>query len=270
MPSGDQRRTGYSLVRLSDNRRISKIASSDYASPTGRERARGPFGKGDGLLDTVTTTGKPPARRRRYVEKPDIRKALLDAAEQLITEEGYAAATVRQVASKAGLKHQAVFYYFGSQDDLLLGVVRRAIENYRERLTAAVNTEHPLRALWSLIRMPGGAKLSREIVALANHSDAIRVEIAKNAVLSRKIEADAIRKLLEKRGIEQTISPEFISVCFNGMAQLLNQESVIGVELGHESTESAIEVFFDALESDSKLSGLLVELMATCTNSANP
>ena len=56
------------------------------------------------------------------------RGVLLDAAEQLLLEEGYAAVTSRRVAEKAGLKPQLVHYYFRTMEDLFLAVFRRMAE----------------------------------------------------------------------------------------------------------------------------------------------
>src|SRR6187399_1014731 len=59
------------------------------------------------------------------------RAQLVDAAEALMVEEGYAAVTSRRVAAKAGLKPQLVHYYFRAMDDLYLEVFRRrADENF--------------------------------------------------------------------------------------------------------------------------------------------
>jgi AcrR family transcriptional regulator len=51
--------------------------------------------------------------------------ALLDAAEKLLVEIGYARITTRRLAERAGVNHGLVHYYFGSMDELLLRVVER-------------------------------------------------------------------------------------------------------------------------------------------------
>jgi AcrR family transcriptional regulator len=79
-------------------------------------------------------------RKRRYVEREDIRETLLDAAEALVREEGYAAATARRIANRVGLKHQVVFYYFGTQEDLLLALYQRTAAANRTRLADALNS----------------------------------------------------------------------------------------------------------------------------------
>ena len=65
----------------------------------------------------------------RRIGAPDAknRTVLLDAAEQMILDEGYAAVTSRRVAEKAGLKPQLVHYYFRTMDDLYLAVFRRRV-----------------------------------------------------------------------------------------------------------------------------------------------
>ena len=49
----------------------------------------------------------------------DTKKALLEAAKQLILERGYAGATVRELAAAAGTNLGAVNYHFGSRENLL-------------------------------------------------------------------------------------------------------------------------------------------------------
>jgi AcrR family transcriptional regulator len=59
-------------------------------------------------------------------------QALLDAAERLLVEVGYAGISTRRLAEKAGVNHGLVHYYFGSMENLLVQVLRR----FTGRLTA--------------------------------------------------------------------------------------------------------------------------------------
>ena len=65
-------------------------------------------------------------------------EALLDAAERLLVDVGYAGITTRRLAEEAGVNHGLVHYYFGSNENLLV----RALERFTERLIDA-----PARAL---------------------------------------------------------------------------------------------------------------------------
>lgn len=64
----------------------------------------------------------------------NLRQTLLDAAIRLIAEVGPAAFTLREVARRAGVSHNAPYRHFHDKDDLLAAV---ATEGYNE-LTAAM------------------------------------------------------------------------------------------------------------------------------------
>ena len=57
-------------------------------------------------------------------------EALLDAAERLLVDVGYAGITTRRLAEEAGVNHGLVHYYFASNENLLV----RALERFTERL----------------------------------------------------------------------------------------------------------------------------------------
>ncbi|MFY9580900.1 MAG: TetR/AcrR family transcriptional regulator [Gaiellaceae bacterium] len=58
--------------------------------------------------------------------------ALLDAAERLLVDLGYAGITTRRLAEEAGINHGLVHYYFGSIEQVLV----RTLERFTERLIA--------------------------------------------------------------------------------------------------------------------------------------
>src|SRR6478752_9671232 len=95
--------------------------------------------------------------RRLGTEDSKTRGQLLDAAEALMVEEGYAAVTSRRVAAKAGLKPQLVHYYFRAMDDLYLEVFRRRADENLARYERAVAADGSLRTLWQMNAEPRGA-----------------------------------------------------------------------------------------------------------------
>ncbi|WP_405783452.1 TetR family transcriptional regulator [Streptomyces sp. NBC_00859] len=70
-------------------------------------------------MEEHTNTG--PAERRR--DARGTRQLLLDAAAKLFSERGYEAATVRDIASEAGVNQALLFRYFGSKQALLTEVM---------------------------------------------------------------------------------------------------------------------------------------------------
>src|SRR6476659_8225993 len=97
------------------------------------------------------------------------RGVLLDAAEQLLVEEGYAAVTSRRVAERAGLKPQLVHYYFRTMEDLFLEAFRRRAEEGLGVLAEALESPQPLWALWRFSTMSEATRVPLEFMGLANH-----------------------------------------------------------------------------------------------------
>jgi AcrR family transcriptional regulator len=64
------------------------------------------------------------------------REAVLDAAEQLIAEHGYEAATVSALVEEAGVPASSVYHYFGSKEGVLLAVMERGAKRYLAEVPA--------------------------------------------------------------------------------------------------------------------------------------
>jgi AcrR family transcriptional regulator len=62
----------------------------------------------------------------------DTKDKILDTAERLIGERGYAATSLRQIIAEAGVNLAAVHYHFGSKEDLLDAVVARKVTPVNE------------------------------------------------------------------------------------------------------------------------------------------
>ena len=57
----------------------------------------------------------------------ETKQKLLDTAERLIAEQGYAATSLRHIISEAGVNLAAVHYHFGSKEDLLDQVILQKV-----------------------------------------------------------------------------------------------------------------------------------------------
>ena len=57
----------------------------------------------------------------------ETRERLLDAAEPLFAEEGFAATSMRKIISRAEVNSAAIHYHFGSKQDLFVAVVARRL-----------------------------------------------------------------------------------------------------------------------------------------------
>jgi AcrR family transcriptional regulator len=180
------------------------------------------------------------------------RTVLLDAAEQLMLDEGYAAVTSRRVAEKAGLKPQLVHYYFRTMDDLFLEMFRRRAEQMLKYHALALKSPQPLWALWELGTDPAGTALTMEFIALANHRKALRAEIAKYAELFRSEQIKALTSAMERYDIDfDEFSPTVLMVLMTGATQVLVQEqAALGMTAGHAETVRFAEKWLRFLEGD--------------------
>src|ERR1700691_6032256 len=93
--------------------------------------------------------GCPPRRHRRDPEAS--RVAILGAAREVFTERGYARATIREIARRAGVTHGLVMRHFGTKEQLLIaalpgprvlaGVLPGDLATFPERVAAAFVAE---------------------------------------------------------------------------------------------------------------------------------
>ncbi len=61
-------------------------------------------------------------------------QAILHAARRCLSERGYAAATIAEIAAEAGVSRGLLHYYFRSKEELLAQVVRAGTDGYVELL----------------------------------------------------------------------------------------------------------------------------------------
>jgi AcrR family transcriptional regulator len=188
--------------------------------------------------------------RRIGAEDSKTRAQLLDAAEQLLLEEGYAAVTSRRVAAKAGLKPQLVHYYFRTMDDLFIEVFRCRAEHDLEGFERAVAADGSLANLWRLNADARGAAFTIEFVALANHRKAIRAEIARYAERFRAAQLGAVADALAAAGVSEDQVPPIVGLLLmTGLSQVLALEEALGVTAGHEATTAFVESALAGLEA---------------------
>lgn len=183
-----------------------------------------------------------PSTRRIGAKDSKTRARLLDAAEALLLEEGYAAVTSRRVAARAELKPQLVHYYFRTMDDLFIEVFRRRAEQDLPRFEQAIAEDGSLRNLWRLNADPRGARFTIEFMALANHRKAIRAEIARYAERFRAAQLEAVTRALAARGVDEDRLPPIAALLLmTGLSQVIALEGAIGVTDGHEATLAYVE-----------------------------
>ena len=175
------------------------------------------------------------SRRRMGPQDSATSNALLDATERVLRNEGYGAATSRRIAAEAGLKQQLVYYYFRTMDELLLATFQRRTERALAKLAEDIASERPIQSLWKNLTSTGDGKLTFEFVALANHHDGIREEVARYITESRRLEAEAIGRQLDAKGISSgPASAKAVAFVMYCVSLVLRREAATGITEGHE------------------------------------
>jgi AcrR family transcriptional regulator len=91
--------------------------------------------------------------RRAPATKGDLReRAILDTCEALLADKGYDAMTVGDIAQGAGITRGALYFYFGSKQEVVTALVARTVEHLWERSRATAEADDPREAIASAMR----------------------------------------------------------------------------------------------------------------------
>jgi AcrR family transcriptional regulator len=177
------------------------------------------------------------------------RTALLDSAQQLMIDEGYAAATTRRVSQHAGVNNGLVTYYFGNLDGLFIALFQRGAERSLARLKQALQSPQPLWAVWTLSHDFSSNALTTEFTALANHRKAIRNEIATYSRTFRALEVETLSEAFKRYGVDpDRWQPAALIVTMSAVSRYLHIEDAFEVDAGHAETVAMIEREIEVLE----------------------
>jgi AcrR family transcriptional regulator len=164
--------------------------------------------------------------------------ALLDAAERLLIEVGYAELTTRRVAAEASVNHGLVHYYFGSMEELLLQVLERFTDRLIERQTTMYEADVPFLEKWRTAMRwldedveAGYPKVWWELQAMAWNHPEMGERLARVDGVWRGLLRTYFGRALDEYGIdfplEATVS---LVMAFNKGVQ---SEQLSGIDTGH-------------------------------------
>ena len=77
------------------------------------------------------------ARRTSAPEPADLRQRILDTSRALLDEQGLAALSLREVARRAGVTHQAPYHHFADRESILAELVAQGFDELSKRLAKA-------------------------------------------------------------------------------------------------------------------------------------
>ncbi|WP_349865900.1 helix-turn-helix domain-containing protein [Leifsonia sp. WHRI 6310E] len=158
------------------------------------------------------------AARGPYAKGKAKRAEILDAALKVIDEQGYTAATVKELADAVGLSQNGLLHYFGSKDALFAEILRRRdelseIEIDVEREGFAENmVEALLSALDAETSSPGLAQLALRVTGEATEPDHLAHDfIRRRYELVRAVVRDAVVDLQADGRLSPEIDPDAVA-----------------------------------------------------------
>jgi AcrR family transcriptional regulator len=188
-------------------------------------------------------------QRRPRASTQEKRRRLLDATEEIMLEDGYAAVSSRSVAARVGINAPLVHYYFPTLDDLFIAVLERRAGPNVDRLADALDSEQPLLTWWKLASDRRGAALFVELMAAANHRPLLKAEVGEDARRVRKLQVDRLSKLLDEYGLDaHEFPPVLIAAAMQGLAFGLAQDQAAGYDTGGDDAAEAMTRLLERLE----------------------
>ena len=183
--------------------------------------------------------------------------ALLDAAEQLLIDVGYAGITTRKVAERAGVNHGLVHYYFGSIEELLFQAMERFTARLLERQRALYESDLPFIEKWRTAMgfidedlEAGYPKIWAELHALAWNRPQFQRRMAQVHVQWRTVFREAMVRAQDELRLERTPfdADAFLALIATFNAGLL-LERLIGLDEGHDELLAAMDQWLRSLGS---------------------
>jgi AcrR family transcriptional regulator len=172
---------------------------------------------------------------RREQDRLKTRAAILDATEQIMREDGYAAVTSRRVAERAGLKSQLVHYHFGTMDELFQEAYRRNAKRFFDMYVQAISAKEPLAMIFELSTSLKGMDLVSEYLSAANHRKILRDELVQSWSRFRTLYATIIQKYYDDNHIDPgEFTPVVMTFLISSIGSALMNERGLGFSEGHQ------------------------------------
>lgn len=170
-------------------------------------------------------------------DRADAKEALLDAAERLLVDVGYAGITTRRLAEEAGVNHGLVHYHFGSNENLLVHALERftgrLIERQRELYGAGIPFAEKWRTAMRFLVAEDVTyeKVWLELQALAWNNDELRGRLARVNAEWRAVLTEAFAEPHHELGIAMPLGALVSLVMTFNLGIIV--ERLGGVDDGH-------------------------------------
>ena len=168
------------------------------------------------------------------VPRPVRERQLLELAEELFAERGYAGASMDELARRAGVTKPVVYELFGSKDGLFGACVDRSIERLAVEIAAAVRAEGDPEARLragglAFIRFAAGNRVAWDLMSMGGSFE-------EKARAVRSSQAELIRELMAEMAAEGTDARELevaahaVNAAYEGVAHWMWEHPDVPIE----------------------------------------
>jgi TetR/AcrR family transcriptional regulator len=176
-------------------------------------------------------------------------ESLLDAAERVLVDAGYAAITTRRLAEEAGVNHGLVHYYFGSVENLLVRTLERFTERLITRQREMYAADMPFLEKWRtamrylMSEDVAYEKVWLELQALAWNQPDLREHLARVNAEWRAVLTEAFEQPHRELGVEMQLETLVSLVMTFNLGIIV--ERLGGIETGHSELLEWIDAFLE-------------------------
>lgn len=190
-------------------------------------------------------------KRRMGPAGSEVWHTILDGAEEILRDEGYAALTSRNIASRVELNQQLIYYYFHNMDDLIVSLFRRAADRELDALNHAISSNRPLREMWEACTHTQDNKIISEFTALSNRNQQLRKEVIAFINRVRRTQLKALRAALGNQRLPAVeLSAEALVLIANGLGLALTRDCELGINEGHSHIAQLVDDLLASVEPD--------------------
>jgi AcrR family transcriptional regulator len=185
------------------------------------------------------------------------RRALLDAAEELLISKGVVGITTRKVADRAGVNQALVHYHFGTIEELLVAALERVSVQVKDRSQKIYRNDQSFVAGWfeemeaklTTDFERGWGKVWLENLTLAANGPKICKQYVKASTMTRKLHERQVSEMLEQLGIDEEEFPaQGIVTLLDAITSKLILDRLVGIRAGHKELIAMLHRVWDEIE----------------------
>lgn len=179
-------------------------------------------------------TQAPPRRLNRTEKREANRARILKAARQVFGERGFHAASIEEIAERAGLSNGAIYYNFESKGDLFFALLEERLDERIDHMRRTISpdagsgglTEEARDATRSLKESREWRLLLLEFVVYAARTPSLAPKLKAHKRRFRAALAELMEQRLTERGLTPPMPVDELSLAVTGLANGLAIEEI--------------------------------------------